>query len=169
MRPTHVHDLVRNPDGLHRLYGAVPDLSGDLRLRSVNLSPHGPTLTLRVDLPDFPRHPPHPWVDAGADTVQCHLAFLAVENVTLTEWSPPAVGRLTVTPASGRHRLRLAFHGRGTTLSLECADQVTVSHISTFRRGPDGTDDGPRLFAGAVDARRHATLPATDERSFHGR
>lgn len=164
-----VHDLIVNPDTLHRLYGHLPDLSGDLRVRSANLSPYGPTLTLRVDVPGFPEHPPRAWADAGADAVQCHLAFLAAENITLSGWTPPAVGRLTVAPASGAHRVRLTFHGRGAALSFDCADQVTVGHISAYRRGPDGTDDGPHLFLSAVDARRHTTLPDPDERTFYGR
>lgn len=167
----HVHDLIVNPDALHRLYGRLPDLSGDLRVRSLNLSPYGPTLTLRVDMPGFPEHPPRAWADAGFDTVQCHLAFLAAENITLSGWTPPALGRLTATtPATGAHRIRLTFHGRGTTaLSFDCAEQVTVGHISAYRRGPDGTDDGSRLFLSAVDARRHSTLPDPDERTFYGR
>ncbi|MEV0980789.1 contact-dependent growth inhibition system immunity protein [Streptomyces sp. NPDC049915] len=150
---SYVHDLLANPDALHRLYGKVPDLSAGLRVRSVNRSPYGPTLTLRVDLPGFPARPPQEWMDAGADTVQCHLAFLAVENVTLSAWTPPALGRLTAVPSVPRGVTRGSMtmtRSIDRTKSLEQLDgerwgdpptdaTSLVRTVHEWRRRPIGT------------------------------
>lgn len=121
----HIYDLLVHPTALHRLYGHLPDLSGDLRIRSLNPNPYGPTPTPRVDLPDFPDRPPRKWTDAEADTVLCHLAFMAVQNIDLLYWEPLALGRPTVTvvpQGSGRLRRRAALlRGRGQQLTAHHA------------------------------------------------
>lgn len=124
---------------------------------------------LRVDLPTFPGSAPQEWIDAGMDTVQCQLQFLAVENISFTAWDPPAVGDVEMSPSGSERRMRVAAVGRGVALRFECSESVTVSHVSAFRIGSGGSDDGPHLFVSKLDTRRHTFLPATDEKTFYGR
>jgi hypothetical protein len=46
---------------------------------------------------------------------------------------------------------------------------VRVGHVSAFRIEEDGRDDGVHLFMSKVDARRHGSLPGTEDRTFHER
>lgn len=160
--------LLTNPQVLKSLYGHVPDPRG-VRVRSVNLNWRGPTLTLRVDMPTYPQVPPWEWVDAGMDTVQCQLQFLAVERLSLEGWSPPVVGDIEMTPLGRERRMRVSIGGRGTALRFDCAESVRVGHISAFRIGADGSDDGRHLFMSKVDARRYSTVPGTEEKTFYER
>lgn len=163
-----VESFLVNPEALNSLYGQVPDL-GDVRIRSINLNWRGPTLTLRVDLPSFPGVAPQEWTDAGMDTVQCQLQFLAAENISLTDWDPPSVGRVETSSRGGQSRMRVTAEGRGVALRFDCSVSVRVGHVSAFQIQADGSDSGPHLFVSKVDARRHTFLPPTDEKTFYER
>ncbi|MFI0965031.1 Imm50 family immunity protein [Streptomyces sp. NPDC021080] len=157
-----------NPEPLRSLYGHVPDLTG-IRIRSVNLNWRGPTLTLRVDLPSYPDSAPQEWTDAGLDTVQCQFRFLAVEGISLTDWTPPALGSLDMAPYGTERRMRVTFRGDGLSLGFDCSASVRVGHVSAFRSTENGRDDGSRLFMSRIDARRHSSLPGTQDRTFYER
>ncbi|WP_405540500.1 immunity 50 family protein [Streptomyces sp. NBC_00075] len=154
--------------GVENLLVNVPDLD-DVRIRSINLNWRGPTVTLRVDLPSVPGSAPQKWTEAGMDTVQCQLQFLAVENISLTDWNPPSVGRIEMSPWGGENRIRVVAEGRGVALRFDCSESVRVGHVSAFRIRADGSDNGPHLFASRIDARRHTFLPPTDEKTFYER
>jgi hypothetical protein len=163
-----VEDFLVNPEALYSLYGHVPHLSG-VRIRSVNLNWRGPTVTLRVDLPSFPDSAPREWIDAGMDTVQCQLQFLAVENLSLTTWDPPAVGDIEMIPTGSERRMGVTVIGHGVELRFDCNESVRVSHVSAFTVGADGSDNGTHLFSSKVEARWHTVLPTTDEKTFYER
>lgn len=163
-----VESFLVNPEALNSLYGHVPEL-GDVRIRSINLNWRGPTVTLRVDLPSFPGSAPQEWIDAGMDTVQCQLQFLAVENISLTEWNPPSVGSVEMSPLGVESRMRVIADGRGVALRFDCSESVRAGHVSAFRIQADGSDNGPHLFVSKIDARRHTFLPSTDEKTFYER
>ncbi|MGW1713049.1 Imm50 family immunity protein [Streptomyces sp. NPDC002156] len=164
-----VESFLVNPEALNSLYGHVPDLD-DVRIRSINLNWRGPTVTLRVDLPSFPASPPQEWTDAGMDTVQCQLQFLAAENISLTDWSPPSVGRIEMSPWGRESRMRVTADGREEmALRFDCSESVRVGHVSAFHIQADGSDNGPHLFVSRIDARRHTFLPPTDEKTFYER
>ncbi|ANP57122.1 hypothetical protein J2Z21_003184 [Streptomyces griseochromogenes] len=160
--------LLVNADVLRALYGHVPGLER-VRVRSVHLDWRGPTVTLRVDLPCFPASPPREWADAGMDSAQCQLEFPAVEPLAFARWEPPAVGDLRAVPFGGERRMRVSVGGTGIDLRFECAASVVVRHVSAFRRGPAGEDDGPHLFLGRVDSLLFGSLPATHQKVFYGR
>ncbi|MFI9342522.1 Imm50 family immunity protein [Streptomyces sp. NPDC052773] len=160
--------FLANPQVLESLYGHPPELRG-VRVRSVNLNWRGPTLTLRVDMPTYPRVPPQEWADAGMDTVQCQLQFLAVERLALSGWSPPVVGDIETASLGIERRMRVTIDGKGTSLRFDCAESVRVGHVSAFSIGADGSDDGRHLFMSKVDARRYSTLPGTEEKTFYER
>ncbi|MEW2115875.1 Imm50 family immunity protein [Streptomyces sp. NPDC005474] len=160
--------LLVNSGALRSLYGNISNLSG-VRIRSVNLNWRGPTLRLRIDLPTFPVSAPREWIDAGMDTVQCQFQFLAAENISLTAWDPPTVGDVEMTPLGSERRMRVTVHGLRVALRFECSESVGVSHVSAFKIGSGGSDNGPHLFVSRLDARRHTFLPATDEKTFYER
>nr|WP_276607247.1 HNH/endonuclease VII fold putative polymorphic toxin [Streptomyces sp. A1277] len=108
----------RNSEVLAPLYGPAPlDLSS-VRLRSVHLDWHGPTVTLRLDLPAPPLPLPEEWAAAGVDTVQGQLQFLAVEDLELDAWEPgPLVSFELAVLSESRHRIRVAVSQAGSPTS----------------------------------------------------
>ncbi|NEC87638.1 Imm50 family immunity protein [Streptomyces sp. SID12501] len=165
---TTVESFLVNPETLYSLYSHVPDLV-DVRIRSINLNWRGPTVTLRVDLPSFPGSAPQEWTDAGMDTVQCQLQFLAVENISLTDWDPPSVGCVEMSSWGRESRMRVVADGRGVALRFDCSESVRVGHVSAFQIHVDGSDNGTHLFVSKIDARRHTFLPPTNEKTFYER
>ncbi|OIK06864.1 Imm50 family immunity protein [Streptomyces monashensis] len=162
---------VRNKEILAPLYGPELPPLDSVRLRSVHLDWRGPTVTLRLDLPTPPPPLPDDWTASGADTAQCQLRFLAVADLVLSAWEPPVTARVAVAPLSGdEHRIRVkASTDCGTFLAFTCHADVLAAHLSGFRPEPDGSDDGPHVFRGRVDAMRHATLPDPCEKTFYER
>lgn len=66
--------------------------------------------------------------------------------------------------------MRVRVTGAGVGLGFTSSDSVLVGHVSAFRASVDGGDDGDRhLFSRRIDAMRFQTIPATEERAFHGR
>ena len=162
--PFTVGALITNGEVLRSAYGAAgPALGGVVRVRSINLNWRGPTVILRIDLTDFPEPAPREWLDAGLDTVQCHLEFLAVENLSVREWKPPAGAAIAVTPMGEDRRVRVEVVGDGVDLSFDSSDSVLVGHVSAFRTRSDGSDGGPRMFVNRMDSRRYDSLPDPSE------
>lgn len=158
--PATVGALIANGEVLRSVHGGtIPAFSGVVRVRSINLNWRGPTVTLRVDLPDFTAPVPREWLDVGLDTVQCHLQFLAVENLSVRVWKPPAGAAIAVTPMGEGRRIRVEAVGDGVDLSFDSSDSVLVGHVSAFRMNSDGSDGSPRMFVNRIDTRRYDSLP----------
>lgn len=171
MRPVH-HLSVRNSEVLAPLYGTAPLPLASLRLRSVHLDWRGPTVTLRLDLPAPPLPLSEEWAAVGVDTVQGQLRFLAVEDLELDAWDPPVLASFALTElGGGEHRMRVEVSdGEGSAfLRFTSHCDVLAGHLSGFRAGPGGADSGPHLFRGAVDAKRHSTVPDPSEKTFYER
>jgi len=163
-----VDRFLVNPEVLRSLYERTPSLN-DVRIRSINLNWRGPTVTLRADLPSFPDSAPQEWIDAGVDTVQCQFQFLAAEDISLAEWAPPAVGTINFAPWGEQRRMRVTVDGSGVALRFDCSESVRIGHVSAFKIQQDGSDDGKHRFTSKIDAWRHGSLPATDEKTFYER
>ena len=163
-----VDAFLANTEKILPLYGEVPEVR-ETRLRSINLNWRGPTVTLRIDLPGFPRNAPQEWTDSGLDTVQCQLQFLAVQNLSLPRWEPPTTTIIEVDNLAEHRRIRVRAQGGGVELSFDCSDSVLVGHLSAYRIRADGSDSGPHLYVSKIDARRHSSLPRTDEKTFYER
>ncbi|ORT57883.1 Imm50 family immunity protein [Streptomyces sp. CB03238] len=158
-----------NADDLVNLYGKVPTL-GTLRLRSVNLDWRGPTVTLRVDLSSFPSVVPQEWEGAEVDTVQCHLQFLAVEDLSLAEWEPPVPSAsFRVQPLKENRRIQVRVAGAGIALGFTSNASVQVGHVSAFKISSDGTDGDRHIFLKKLDRMRYESIPGTEEKTFYGR
>ncbi|MDF2269639.1 Imm50 family immunity protein [Streptomyces coacervatus] len=160
--------IPADPEPLRRLYGDFPGLD-EFRLRSINIDRAGPSLTLRIDLLDFPAHPPEDWVANQCDVVQCHIHFLAVDQLALGEWNPSTRARLTTTPTAEPRMIDVSVRGPGVSLDFQSHEQVTIRHISGFRMAPDGSDEVPHHFLSKLDARRFSTIPRTYEKTFYAR
>ncbi|MGW5368433.1 Imm50 family immunity protein [Streptomyces sp. NPDC004009] len=164
-----VDQFLLNSDLLRGVYGYVPKVEDGVRIRSINMDWRGPTVIIRLDLPDFPEPAPEEWRGGGLSAVQCHLQFLAVENLSVRDWHPPALCRVSVSHEEGARRLHVEVHGEGMTLEFDCSDSVLVGHLSAFRAGDDGSDGGQHSFVNRIDARRHDCLPETWEKTYYGR
>lgn len=94
-----------------------------------------------------------------------------MSDLLLTAWEPPVTARLAVAPVpGGEHRIHVsASTERGIFLEFTGSADVLAGPPSGFRLGPDGSDDGPHLFHGKVDARRHSTVPDPWEKTFSER
>ncbi|MFJ1745715.1 Imm50 family immunity protein [Streptomyces sp. NPDC088116] len=159
-------DLVNNSEKLTALYSNIPPLTS-VRLRSVNFNWRGPSVIFRMDLPSFPDKTP-PASETSHDTLQIHLQFLAVDNLTMNSWTPPALSDISFTPTKN-HRVSVSCTGPGCALAFNSSDSLLVGHMSTFAIAEDGSDTGSRNFLGRVDARRFTTLPPADEKTFYER
>ncbi|MFF8291525.1 Imm50 family immunity protein [Streptomyces sp. NPDC016309] len=158
-----------NAGDLINLYGKVPDLRR-FRLRSINLDWRGPTVTLRLDLPSFPKKIPPEWRGTDVDTVQCHVQFLAVEDLTMPEWEPPVRSAFLDTQLlAEKRRIRVQVTGSGVALGFTSSESVQVGHVSAFKISDDGTDETQHFFSKRLDAVRYASIPATEEKTFYGR
>ncbi|MEU0899093.1 Imm50 family immunity protein [Streptomyces massasporeus] len=161
--------LVANAELLRDLYSdGLPSLH-NIRLRSVNLNWRGPAVTLRMDLPDFPDEPPEAWRQAGLDTVQCQLQFLAVEHIRLQGWNPPVTARIDVTRISRERRVRVQVTGTGMRLEFTSSSTVLIGHFSAFARRADGSDGGRHQFLRRIDGIRHSGIPDMNEKVFYER
>ncbi|MFD9485762.1 Imm50 family immunity protein [Streptomyces sp. NPDC059991] len=147
-------------------YQAVPDLV-DVRVRSVHLDRRGPTVTLRLDLPG-PDRLPDGWERGSGRAVQCHVQFLAVEDLVLSHWEPPAVARVELRPLE-RHRLGVAVVGDGVDLTFDSSASLVAGHVSVFTPDGDGSDGGAHRYARRIDAIRYESVPATYEKVFFER
>jgi hypothetical protein len=166
MTPTWV-GLIQNPEEFSCLYPDPPPLRA-VTLRSVHLNRHGPALTLRIDLPEFPQDPPAEWRRAGFDRFQCQLQFIAVDHVEIAGWRPPVTADLRF-DACGAHRIRVTADSPDVRLTFEAADAVVIGHMSAFAAGETGTDDGPHRFVGKLDSRKFNSLPDLGEKTFYER
>ncbi|MEU7329601.1 Imm50 family immunity protein [Streptomyces parvus] len=163
----HWIDLVRNPDVLGTLYSDVPSLES-VRLRSFQLDWRGPALTLRIDLPTYPdpdRVPPE-WSELGHDTLQLHVQFTAVEDLTVRGWIPTAPVDISLATLPYR-RILVRIAEAGFELSFTSSDSLTVGHISSYRMTETGSDEVPRTFVSRRDKSLFTSLPGTHESAFY--
>ncbi|GAB2584551.1 hypothetical protein GCM10027168_16640 [Streptomyces capparidis] len=151
---------------LRELYAELPPLVS-VPVRSFTLSRYGPTLTLRLDLPVPAGGSLPPWTGGDAGRVQCHLCFLAVDDLRLSRWDPPAAADVTLAARPSR-RVRARVAGPGVELAFTASDSLTVAHVSVFRPGADGTDQVPHRFASPLDRKLFGTVPDVCEKTFHG-
>ncbi|MFJ6251683.1 MULTISPECIES: Imm50 family immunity protein [unclassified Streptomyces] len=154
-------DLVPNRDVFAPYYDEVPELSG-VRVRSVHLDAWGSVVTLRLDLARFPER----WDREPGDTLQCHLAFLHVEDFEMTGWRPPVTADVVLTPLP-RHRLAVRVAAPGLDLAYTSNATVLAGRLSVFTLDPDGEDSGPHQFTSILERKFFPTVPATHVNTFH--
>ncbi|WP_442810006.1 Imm50 family immunity protein [Streptomyces sp. NBC_01197] len=161
-------DFVRNRGVLDSLFAdSVPPLE-ELRLRSINLTYIGPSLTLRVDLPSFPLS--NSSLESQGDefdTLQCQLSFQAVEEIALTNWKGPEICTIRIAPRPD-YRIQVEVTGENLHLSFRSIRDILIDHFSAFKINSDGSDSGRHHYTRGIDARMYTSPPETHEASFYG-
>ncbi|MFG2142193.1 Imm50 family immunity protein [Streptomyces sp. NPDC048650] len=159
-------DLLGSTDRLREYYSKVPPLS-QVTLRSVHISRYGPTIILRMDLPEFPDSPLPEWVEQGCDRLQCHVRFLAAEDFSMRRWEPPVVADVKLEPLEKR-RIEVEVLSSRTSLSFTSSDFLTVGRISAFRARADGPDRGQHHYAGKMDRLKYDSVPGAEAEAYYG-
>ncbi|MFD4720080.1 Imm50 family immunity protein [Streptomyces sp. NPDC058431] len=158
-------ELVRNSADLQSLYTDIPSLTA-VTVRSIHLNHFGPCLTLRIDLPKFPQNPPPAWVDAELDQFQCHLEFIAIENLELRGWIPDGRSNLEL-HMRNHHKIFARIESSGFHLSFVASDSILIGHMSAYKTLPNGSDSGPRQFVRKLDAKMYDAIPPVYEKTFY--
>ncbi|WP_078897829.1 Imm50 family immunity protein [Streptomyces rimosus] len=158
-------DLIHNGDKLGEFFTSIPPLEQVL-LRSVHFSRFGPTVILRLDLPRFPDRPLPEWVERGCDRLQCHVRFLAVDNVSMRRWEPPVVADVQLTPLE-RRRIKVRVASDQTSLEFTSSDSLTVGRVSAFRSPGCGPDRVRHYYAGKMDSRKYECVPNAEAATYY--
>lgn len=159
-------DLLVGAERLTSLYTGLPPLEG-LVLRSVHLSPYGPGLKLRVELPRYPDRPLPAWVEARCDRLEVQLHFLAVGEDLRMRGLPRQTVVGVRLRSLARHRLRVLVQGEGFSLGYTASDSLQVSHLNAYRSGDEDPYLARRHFESRVDQRLHTVLPPVTTRPFY--
>ncbi|MFF0747326.1 Imm50 family immunity protein [Streptomyces sp. NPDC004111] len=169
MTPSRVR--VANWHYLASLYGEELPPLDRVRLRSLHLNWRGPALTLRIDLPSPPLALPEEGADPAVDTFQCHLQFMNVQDLSVTNWKPPITARLSTSPRSAENRIEVTVDQNEIIfLQFTSLTDIIARHLSTFQLSPGGTDQGPHLFKDKLDKLiNNSSIPEPHKANFHGR
>lgn len=120
-------DVVDNADFVGRMYGGAPSLE-NVEIHELTLARGGPLLTLRFDLPEFPKNAPRDWVASQYEVAQLTLMVIGVASVRLDGWSTEVRGSLSVV-RHGPLDVETRFQGGALTLVVR-SSHVRVSKIT---------------------------------------
>ncbi|BFV60990.1 hypothetical protein KCMC57_up60940 [Kitasatospora sp. CMC57] len=157
-----------------RFTAVYPDLPAleRLVLRSVHLSPYGPAVTLRVELPRFPDLAPPDWAEAGCDRFEAQIEFIAVgEDLRMRGLPDSTVVDIEFGPhvQTPERRIRIAVSGPQFSLEFT-AHAMKVGHLNAYRSGEANPYTARRWFESPLDQRLHPeVLPPTTARVFYER
>ncbi|MFG2952069.1 Imm50 family immunity protein [Streptomyces adustus] len=153
------------------LYSELPVLER-LVLRSVHLSPYGPAVTLRVELPRFPDLAPPAWTEAGCDRFEAQIEFIAVgEDLRMRGVPDSTVVDFELSPEVqiGERRITIAVSGPEFSLDFS-AHALKVGHLNAYRSGGGDPYTARRWFESSLDQRQHqGMLPPTTAKVFYER
>ncbi|MEU8523630.1 Imm50 family immunity protein [Streptomyces sp. NPDC048577] len=124
-------EVISNPKPVLAIYGdSVPPLEG-VRIEEICLSPDGPTLRLRFDLPTFPVNPPAKWRRGGLDVVQLEVSFGGLHEISIDRLQTNPVCDLKI-----RKDGLLQFSAESESVKLlGVADEATILRISAYAMG----------------------------------
>ncbi|SOD87656.1 Imm50 family immunity protein [Streptomyces sp. Ag109_G2-15] len=162
-------ELLVHSERLTALYTELPPLE-HLVLRSVHLSPYGPGVTLRVELPRFPDRAPVTWTEAGCDRFEAQIEFLAVgEDLRMRGTPDRTVVDIELSPLVQvyERRIRVAVHGAGFSLDFTAWAGLKADHLNAYRSNDADLDTARRWFESRVDQHLHQVLPPTTAKTFY--
>jgi hypothetical protein len=117
-------DVVDNPEQLFAAFGGqVPSLDG-IEVRDVLLRFEDPSMTVRLNLADYPSAPPSAWRTRHANTVTAQFTFLPVRDIAATRWGWNGEANLSL--ARDGDGVRVRVDGPERQLSAR-ADRVLMS------------------------------------------
>ena len=82
----HWTDLLDDARPIHAIFGDAPPSIRGVGLHEVVVSRDGPSVSLRLDVAEFPASPPPKW--ARFNTVQLTLGASGVEAMTMSDVTP---------------------------------------------------------------------------------
>ncbi|MFI6448865.1 Imm50 family immunity protein [Kitasatospora sp. NPDC050543] len=162
-------ELLVRSERLTALYTEPPPLDS-LVLRSVHLSPYGPAVKLRVELPHFPDLAPVAWTEAGCDRFEAQIEFMAVgEDLRMRGVPDRAVVDVEFSPLVQVHerRIGVAVRGPGFSLAFTAYAALKASHLNAYRSGDADPYTAQRWFESRVDRHLHRVLPPTTRKAFY--
>ncbi|GMV31293.1 MAG: hypothetical protein AMXMBFR59_34180 [Rhodanobacteraceae bacterium] len=116
--------------GIRAVYGdRVPSLDV-VELRQVTLKIEGPTISLNLDLSQFPENPPVKWQGYRYNRLQVRLDFHGVRDVQLTGWTTASRANLSL-QKDGED---IAVHVAGESLNLRFLSMyLTVQEMTPYQ------------------------------------
>ncbi|MBD0690795.1 Imm50 family immunity protein [Streptomyces sp. CBMA123] len=166
-------ELLVGSERLTALYSELPPLEG-LVLRSVQLSPYGAGVTLRVELPRFPDDAPPAWVEAGCDRFEAQIEFMGVgEDLRMRGVPSGSVVDIVLDCyAEGRERrIAVAVSGPGLSLDFTAHAALKVGHLNAYCSGGADPSTARRWFESRLDQHLNPerVLPPTTAKAFYER
>ncbi|SED95610.1 Immunity protein 50 [Streptomyces sp. 2112.3] len=164
-------ELLVPSERLTALYSELPPLE-QLVLRSVQLSPYGAAVKLRVELPRFPDLAPAAWTEAGCDRFEAQIEFMGVgEDLRMRGVPHHTVVDIELTPfVEGRERrIRVAVSGSGLSLDFTAHAALMAGHLNAYRSHGVDPHEARRWFENKLDQRLHPdqVLPPTTAKAFY--
>ncbi|WP_042423814.1 Imm50 family immunity protein [Streptacidiphilus anmyonensis] len=150
------------------LYTELPALEC-LVLRSVHLSPYGPGVTLRVEIPRFPDLAPPDWTEAGCDRFEAQIEFFACgEDLRMRGVPDSTVVDIEFGPRVPTPERRIGVAVNGPEFSLAfTAHALRVGHLNAYRSN-EAPYTARRWFESRLDQHRHqGVLPPTTAKAFY--
>jgi hypothetical protein len=138
--------FLENSEAISSIFDQEPSLQG-VRLMKVQLSEDGPTVDLKVVLPDFPAHPPKRWLPLIANTTILELQLMGAVQLSIAGWTTNNLVDIKF-DRSPNGQLKITLRGDGIDAEVVCLG-VRVAHLS----GCQATTRGGELES------RKATLP----------
>ena len=120
---------LADPRPITQIFGDLLPGSRDLVVHDLLASREGPSLTIRVDLREFPADPPKKWASAGYNRVQAKITAVGVRQLRVDGLSPSMTGDLSVQKIGTG--LRLDLVGDAFSVNL-LADALIVSALSAY-------------------------------------
>lgn len=131
----HWIETISNPIPVLSIYGSEPPTLKDVRIEEIRLSPDGPTLRLRFDLPQFPKHPPAKWLRAGMNTVQLEVSFGSLHEISIGRIATDSICDLKLRKSDVLH-----FTATSRTVELRgVSDEATILRVSAYAAQPPTT------------------------------
>lgn len=79
-------DLIENPQALSSLFGTAPSLD-NVRVSEITFAEGGPTISLSVELNEFPADPPQRWKKDLANAVVLKVQLLGIQSIEVSGWT----------------------------------------------------------------------------------
>lgn len=153
--------FLSNREALSELYVKIPKLDV-VTLRSVHFNRLGPTVTLRIDLAEFPDMPRPEWTDAGCDRLEFQLQLLDVGDLEITHVGLPVEMSLSLLPVD-EHRLKVVAREGISQLELTCNNHIRVGRINAYK----SDDPSVRYHSTALGRKLWRKLPDPYTRVYY--
>jgi hypothetical protein len=114
-------DHLVDARGIRAIYGDTPPTLQGVDVLELILNHDGPRAELRIDLADYPRHPPAKWAAGGCNVVQVNLVLIDVTTLSVHGWTTDVELNLT-----------LERHGDAVRLTTAPGDPVELDVTAGF-------------------------------------